>query len=340
MALPATPATAAKNQNPPGRATSGYEPERPPRRPSRRAKALANLWKYRYLTLMMVPAILVLAVHSYLPMFGVFIAFKNVNYVDGIWGSPWAGFDNFQFLFDSGSLWRITRNTIGYSLAFLVINLVVSVGIAVALNEVRSRLLGRAYQTVILMPYFLSMVVVSYLVYAFLNPTQGFMNVTVLRWLGLDQVFWYSEKDYWPYILTLVNAWHGVGIGAVVYIAAIAGIDPEYYEAAVIDGASKWKRIKHITLPTIRPVMIILTILQIGKIFNSDFGLFYQVTMDAGALYPTTDVVDTYVYRSLLEMNDIGMSSAAAFMQSVLGLLLVVATNYAVRRIDREQALF
>ncbi len=303
-------------------------------------KAISNLWKYRYLTLMMLPAVAVLVIHSYLPMFGVFIAFKNVNYVDGIWGSPWAGFDNFQFLFQSDALWRITRNTIGYSLAFLAINLILSVVIAVALNELRSRFAGKLYQSVILMPHFLSMVVVSYLVYAFLNPTQGFMNTTVLDWFGIDPKFWYSEKEYWPYILILVNAWHGIGIGAIIYIAAIAGIDPEYYEAAVIDGASKWKQILHITLPSIRPVMIILTILQIGKILNADFGLFYQVTLDTGMLYPTTDVVDTYVYRSLLELNDIGMSSAAAFMQSVIGFVLVIATNMAVRKLDRDQALF
>jgi len=305
-----------------------------------RSKAISNLWKYRYLTLMMLPAVVVLIIHSYLPMFGVFIAFKNVNYVDGIWGSPWAGFDNFHFLFQSDSLWRITRNTIGYSLAFLVINLILSVVIAVALNELRSRFVGKLYQSILLMPHFLSMVVVSYLVYAFLNPTQGFMNTTVLDWLGIDPKFWYSEKDYWPFILILVNAWHGIGIGAIIYIAAIAGIDPEYYEAAVIDGASKRKQILHITLPSIQPVMIILTILQIGKILNADFGLFYQVTLDTGMLYPTTDVIDTYVYRSLLELNDIGMSSAAAFMQSVIGFVLVIVTNMAVRKLNRDQALF
>lgn len=326
-----------KVENPSAVASKPAVPDRPK---ALRTKALSNLWKYRYLTLMMLPAIAILAVHSYLPMFGVFIAFKNVNYIDGIWGSPWAGFRNFEFLFNSGALWRITRNTIGYSLTFLVLNLVLAVAVAVALNELRGKFLGKAYQSFLLMPHFLSMVVVSYLVYAFLNPTQGFLNVTVLEWLGIDKIFWYSEKEYWPYILTIVNAWHGIGIGAVVYIAAIAGIDPEYYEAAVIDGASKWKQITRITLPTIQPVMIILTILQIGKIFNSDFGLFYQVTLDSGTLYPTTDVVDTYVYRSLLELNDIGMSSAAAFMQSVLGLMLVLGTNFIVRRINRDQALF
>jgi len=288
---------------------------------------------------MMFPALLIVVLNNYLPMFGVFIAFKNINYTDGIWGSPWIGFKNFEFLFSSQSIWRITRNTVLYSLTFMVVNLVLSVGIAVAISELRGRLLAKGYQTLIIMPYFLSMVVVSYLVYAFLNPDRGFVNV-LLESFGADKVFWYSETEYWPYILTLVNAWKSVGIGAVIYIAAIAGIDPEYYEAAVIDGASKWRQTIHITLPSIQPIIIIMTILSMGHVFNSDFGLFYQVPMDAGALYPVTDTVDTYVYRVLMELNDIGMSSAAALVQSVLGFFLVLATNSAVRKINREQALF
>ncbi|WP_238327615.1 ABC transporter permease [Paenibacillus gorillae] len=298
------------------------------------------LWKYRYLTMMMLPALIVLLLNNYLPMFGVFIAFKNINYVDGIWKSPWVGFDNFTFLFSSGSLWRIARNTVLYSLVFMVFNLGLSVAIAVAINELRGRLLAKGYQTFLIMPYFLSMVVISYLTYAFLNPDKGFLNTTVLELLGKDHVFWYSEPAYWPYILTLVNAWKGVGIGAVIYIAAIAGIDPEYYEAAVIDGASKWRQIFHITLPSIQPIIIIMTILSMGHVFNSDFGLFFQVPMDSGALYPVTDTVDTYVYRVLMQMNDIGMSSAAALVQSILGFIMVILTNSAVRKINKDQALF
>ncbi|MDG0791617.1 ABC transporter permease subunit [Cohnella ginsengisoli] len=297
-------------------------------------------WKYRYLTLMIVPALAVLVLNNYLPMFGVFIAFKNINYIDGIWKSPWVGFDNFEFLFTSGSIWRIARNTVSYSLVFMIVNLLLSVAIAVAINEIRNRWLAKTYQTFLIMPYFLSMVVVSYLVYGFLNPEKGFLNHTIVEWLGRDHVFWYSETAYWPYILTIVSAWKGVGIGAVIYIAAIAGIDPEYYEAAVIDGASKWRQIFHITLPTIRPVIIIITILNMGHVFNSDFGLFYQVPMNAGPLYPVTDTVDTYVYRALKELNDIGMSSAAALVQSVLGFALVLLTNASVRKIDKDQALF
>ncbi|MEK0317387.1 ABC transporter permease subunit [Cohnella sp. 56] len=297
-------------------------------------------WKYRYLTLMIVPALAVLVLNNYLPMFGVFIAFKNINYIDGIWKSPWVGFDNFEFLFTSGSIWRIARNTVSYSIVFMIVNLLLSVAIAVAINEIRNRLLAKTYQTFLIMPYFLSMVVVSYLVYGFLNPEKGFLNHTIVEWLGKSHVFWYSETSYWPYILTIVSAWKGVGIGAVIYIAAIAGIDPEYYEAAVIDGASKWRQIFHITLPTIRPVIIIITILNMGHVFNSDFGLFYQVPMNSGPLYPVTDTVDTYVYRALKELNDIGMSSAAALVQSVLGFALVLLTNASVRRIDKDQALF
>jgi putative aldouronate transport system permease protein len=299
-----------------------------------------QMWKYKYLTLMLLPTTIIILLHSYLPMFGVFIAFKNVNYIDGIFGSPWVGTSNFDFLFSSGSLLRITRNTILYSLAFMVVNLVLSVGIAVAINELRKKFLAKSYQTFLIMPNFLSMVVVSYLVYAFLHPDFGFMNMTFLKWFGADPVMWYTEKEYWPYILVFVNAWKGVGIGAVIYIAAIAGIDPEYYEAAIIDGASKWKQIIHITLPSIQPIIIIMTILSMGSIFSADFGLFYQVPQDSGALYPVTDVVDTYVYRSLMKMNDIGMSSAAALVQAVVGFIMVIATNSVVRKINKEQALF
>ncbi|WP_240941169.1 ABC transporter permease subunit [Paenibacillus sp. HB172176] len=215
-----------------------------------------------------------------------------------------------------------------------------SVSIAIGINELSKKFLSKVYQSFLILPNFLSMVVVSYLVYAFLHPDYGFINVMTHKFFGADKIFWYTDKTYWPYILVIVNAWKHVGIGAVIYIAAIAGIDPEYYEAAVIDGASKWKQILHITLPTIQPVIIILTILSMGSIFNSDFGLFYQVPQNSGALFPVTDVVDTYVYRSLLVMNNIGMSSAAALVQSVVGFILVIATNYTVRKINKEQALF
>ena len=298
-----------------------------------------SLWKFRFLTLMLMPALAVLIVNSYMPMFGGFIAFKNINYIDGIFGSRWVGFDNFEFLFNSGSIWRITRNTVGYSLAFMIVNTVLSVAIAIAINELRGRL-AKTYQTFLIMPYFLSMIVVGYLVYAFLNPDKGFVNAAILEPLGIDPVYWYSEKAYWPYILILVNAWKNVGIGAVIYIAAIAGIDNEYYEAALIDGATKWKQTVHITLPLIQPIIVILTILSMGSVFSSDFGLFYQVPLDSGALYPVTDTVDTYVYRVLIQLNDIGMSSAAALAQSVLGFIMVLLTNSAVRKINAEQALF
>jgi len=319
-------------------ATSSGVPLKP--RKTKWAGFLHQMWKYRYLTMMLIPTTIVILVHSYLPMFGVFIAFKNINYIDGIFGSPWVGFKNFDFLFSSGSLIRITRNTILYSLVFMIVNTILSVGIAVAINELRKKWLAKGYQSFIILPNFLSMVVVSYLVYAFLHPGNGFINKSVLEWFGQDPIYWYTEKAFWPYILVIVNAWKAVGIGAVIYIAAIAGIDPEYYEAAVIDGASKWKQMLHITLPSIQPIIIILTILSMGSIFNADFGLFYQVPQDSGSLYPVTDVVDTYVYRALMKMNDIGMSSAASMVQAVVGFIMVILTNATVRKINKEQALF
>ncbi len=304
------------------------------------ALKFTRFWKYRYLTLMLLPAALVLFLNNYLPMFGVFIAFKDINFVDGFLSSPWVGFEKFKFLFQSDVLWRITRNTMLYSLAFMAVNLTLSVLIAVAVNEVKGRIFPKLYQSFFILPNFLSIVVISYLVYAFLNQGQGFINASVLPWLGMEPIDWYTEPEYWPFILILVNAWKSVGIGAVIYIAAIAGIDSEYYEAAVIDGASKWDQIRSITLPTIKPVIIIITILQMGSIFNAEFGLFYLVPFNSGSLYATTDVVDTYVYRALITLNDIGMSSAAALVQSVVGFILVFLTNYTVRRINPENALF
>lgn len=299
----------------------------------------STLWRYRALTLMAVPAIVVLVINSYLPMFGVFIAFKNIHYAKGIFGSPWVGLDNFGFLFKSQAAWIITRNTVLYSLTFMLVNLIFSVLIALSINELRSRFLPKLYQTVMILPHFLSMVVVSYIVYGFLDPANGLIN-SIFKLFDWEAISWYTEPSYWPFLLTFINAWKGIGIGAVIYIAAIAGIDPEYYEAAVIDGASKWQQITRITIPMIRPVIIIITILSMGSIFYSDFGLFYQVTLNSGPLYPVTQTVDTYVYNSLMRLNNIGMASAAALYQSVVGFVMVIVTNWIVRRMNKEDALF
>lgn len=302
--------------------------------------AVKRIWKYSPLYLMMLPGLAYLLINNYLPMFGLVIAFKDINFAKGIWGSDWVGFQNFQFLFQTSDAYIITRNTILYNAAFIVIGLVVAVAFAILLNEIKSKFASRLYQSLIILPFLISMVLVSYLVFSMLSMESGFMNKTLLPLLGIDPISWYNEPKYWPVILTLVHTWKGAGYACIIYLAAIIGIDTEYYEAATLDGASKWHQIRLITIPLITPVIIMLTLLQIGRIFYSDFGLFYQVPMNAGALFDTTNVIDTYVFRGLLQLGNIGMSSAAGFYQSLVGFVLVIVSNYVVRKINKENALF
>ncbi|BBI31171.1 ABC transporter permease [Cohnella abietis] len=298
-----------------------------------------RLFSYRALYLMFIPGLIVLILNNYLPISGVVIAFKNVNYIDGPFGSPWVGFRNFEFLFNNPDAFRAIRNTVGYSLTFMIMTTMMSVSVALLFNELRSKYAARFYQSLMILPYFLSMVVVSYLVFAFLSPQGGFLGGVMSRF-DIQQVDWYTSPEYWPYLLVLITLWKGVGYNSIIYIAGITGIDTEYYEAAVIDGASRWHQALYITLPMIRPLIIILTLLSMANIFISDFGLFYQVTLNSGMLYNTTDVIDTFVYRALIKLNDIGMSSAAALIQSVVGFILVLSSNLVVRRISKEDALF
>ncbi|WP_339224513.1 ABC transporter permease subunit [Paenibacillus sp. FSL W7-1332] len=289
---------------------------------------------------MMLPGLIYLLINNYLPLFGLSIAFKDVNYSKGIWDSDWIGFKNFEYLFKTDDAFIITRNTILYNAAFIVLGLIVSVGVAILLNEIRNKVASRFYQSVIILPFLISIIIVSYLVYAMFSVNTGMVNKTLLPALGLDPISWYTEPKYWPFILTVVHIWKAAGYSCIVYLAAIIGIDPEYYEAAKLDGASKWMQIRKITLPMITPVITILTLLGIGRIFYSDFGLFYQVPMDSGALFSTTNVIDTYVFRGLTQLGDIGMSSAAGFYQSLVGFVLVLVSNYVVRKIDKNNALF
>ncbi|RKP49810.1 sugar ABC transporter permease [Cohnella endophytica] len=308
--------------------------------PAPRPSFLSYIWRHKALYLMFMPGVLYLIVNNYIPMFGVVIAFKNVNYTDGIFGSPWVGFYNFKYLFLTNHAWVITRNTLAYNSVFILFNLAAGVTIAILLNEVRHKLLSRFYQSAVFLPYFLSMVVVGYIVLGFLGMDSGFVNKSILEPLGLERIDWYAEPSYWIFILPIVNAWKYVGYTSVIYLAALAGFDPELYEAAKLDGASKWKQIVHITIPLLFPVMIITTLLAIGRIFYADFGLFYQVPLNAGPLLPTTDVIDTYVYRTFLINGSIGMSSAAGLYQGLVGFVLVLVTNTIVRRISKENALF
>nr|WP_081417658.1 ABC transporter permease subunit [Paenibacillus sp. Soil522] len=289
---------------------------------------------------MIIPGMIYLIINNYLPMFGVIIAFKDINYAKGILGSDWIGFKNFEYLFKTADAWIITRNTILYNGSFIIINTVMAIGVAILLNEVKKKLASRFYQSVILLPYLISMVVVGYLGLSMMNVESGFINKQILPLLGIDPISWYAESKFWPYILTLVNIWKNVGYLCIIYLASIIGIDNEYYEAATIDGANKWQQIRSITVPLIMPTIVIMTLLAIGRIFYSDFGLFYQVPLNSGPLQPTTDVIDTYVYRGLMTLGDIGMSSAAGLYQSVVGFVLVLVANYVVSRKNRDQALF
>jgi putative aldouronate transport system permease protein len=303
-----------------------------------------NKWnavlRHRVLYLLMLPGIIYMLLNNYIPMFGVVIAFKNYNTTKGIFGSDWSGFENFKYLFTTPDAYVMTRNTLGYNAVFIIANLVLSVAMALMLNEVRSRSAKRFYQSAVLLPYFLSAVIVAYLVYSLLNPDSGLVNRSILKAFGVEPISWYLEPKYWPYILVITNAWKNVGYGSIIYISAMTGIDSQYYEAATIDGATKWQQVKYITIPLLVPVMVIMTLLSIGRIFYSDFGLFYQLPMGSGTLLPVTNVIDTYVYNSLVNMGDIGMSSAAGLYQSVVGFILVLTSNLIVRKISPENALF
>ena len=298
------------------------------------------LKEYWPLYLMMLPALLYLLINNYIPMAGMVIAFKKLNFAKGIWASPWAGLKNFKFLFASKDAWIITRNTLLYNVAFILINMVVGIAIAILITEVRNTKLKKIYQSAILLPFLMSMVILSYIVYALLSAENGLVNNSILPMFHIDPIQWYQKPKYWPAILIIANCWKGVGYGCLIYIASLIGIDPSFYEAARLDGASKWQEITKITLPSLVPTIITLLLLSIGRIFYSDFGLFYQVPMNSGVLFPTTNVIDTYVYRALIEQGNISMSSAAGVYQSLVGFCVVMLSNWIVRRVDKDQALF
>lgn len=299
-----------------------------------------RIFRVRAMYLMVLPGVIYLIINNYIPMAGIIIAFKNVNWRKGILASPWAGLSNFEYLFKTNEAFIITRNTIGYNLAFIVIGTVLAITVAILLNEIRSKRAKQLYQTLILLPYLISMVVVSYLVYALLSVDSGFINKSILPLLGIERIQWYTEPKYWPAILIIVHTWKTFGYNCILYYATLVGIDHTYYEAAVIDGASRWQQVVHITLPCLRTTIITLTLLSIGKIFYSDFGLFYQVPMNSGPLFDVTNTIDTYVYRGLIQLNDLGMASAAGVYQSIVGFVLVMLANHIVSRVDEESSLF
>lgn len=289
--------------------------------------------------LMILPAVLALIIFEYIPMIGLVMAFQSLDFSAGIFSSPFVGLKNFEFLFASQDAWVITRNTICYNVVFIVLGLICAVALAIVMNELIWKRYSKVLQTIFIMPNFLSMVVLSTIVYAFLSPTNGFVN-SLLSNHGMNSVNWYGVRGVWPFLLVLVHLYHSVGYSSIIYMAVISGISMEYYEAAALDGASKLQQARFITIPHLRPIICINLIRSIGGIFRADFGLFYTVPRDSGILYPVTNVLDTYIYRGLTTLNNPGMSTAAGLYQSVVGFILVIVANKIVTKIDSDSAMF
>jgi putative aldouronate transport system permease protein len=305
---------------------------------NKRSKLKVFFRKNLPLFVLTLPALIYFILFHYAPMFGVVMAFKDFKYNLGIFGSPWIGFKNFEFFFTSNDAWRILRNTVGYSILFIIVGNVVALTIALLLNEIKNKICLKVHQTAMLLPNFLSWVLVGFLTYIFLSPTMGVLN-QFLTSFGLEGREWYSQYGYWPYILTTTSLWKGIGMQVLIYYAAILAVDPELYEAAKIDGASKLKQAWYISIPAVLPVLTILAILAIGDTFRGDFGLFYQIPRDVGLLYPTTDIIDTYIFRGL-RSGDLGITAAVGLFQSVVGLILILTVNWIVKKIKPENALF
>lgn len=292
------------------------------------------------LLLLTIPGMLYLLINNYIPMAGVVIAFKSQNFAKGIFGGDFIGLDNFAFLFKTKDAWIMTRNTILYNLAFIVIGTICAIIVALLMTELTKKFLSKFYQNALIIPSVISTVVISYIVFSFLNSDSGLINKTILSLFNLPEISWYSEAKYWPVIIVLVFIWKTAGYSSIVYMASIAGMDKSIYEAAKIDGAGKFRQIKDITLPLLKPTIIIMTLLAVGRIMNSDFGLFYQVPMNSGALYNTTQTIDTFVYRAMMQLNDTGMAAASGLYQSLVGFVLVMVANGIVRKIDSDNSLF
>lgn len=312
------------------------------KKPSKRFARKKNL----VLLTMVLPGVIWLILLRYLPMFGIVIAFKNYkiyskapSLVNNILHSEWAGLDKFKFMFKTTDAWRMISNTIGYNALWIILGLIISVAFAIMLKEITNKFVAKTYQTLMFFPYFLSWVVAGLFLLAFLDPTRGLL-VHLQKNMGLEVTNWYSDTKPWPILLTIANLWKNVGYSTILYLAAVTGIDSTQYEAASIDGASKWQQIRYVTIPFLRPMIVILLILNVGKIFNADFGLFWYVPKNSGPLIPVTQVVDTYVYRALMATGDEAMSSAAGLLQNCVNFICLIITNTIVRRLDKDSSLF
>ncbi|MEK3796629.1 ABC transporter permease subunit [Paenibacillus sp. FSL R7-0204] len=292
-----------------------------------------------FLYVMAVPGLLFFLVFSYFPIYGIMIAFKDYDFVKGITGSDWVGFRNFDYFFTSDDFWTILRNTLLLNVLFIVFTTAAAVLIALMFNEIRNKVFKRISQSLIFLPYFMSWIVIGMIVQSLFGGEEPMINVW-LQNIGMEPVNWMFESSLWPYILTVIRVWQGAGYLSIIFLAAITGISEDLYEAARIDGASKLQIVTRITLPLLVPTIMIMTLLAVGKIFNGDFAMIYAIIGDNSMLYPTTDVIDTFVFRSMRQLHDFGMSSAVGLFQSIMGLIFVIAANWVTRRVSKESALF
>lgn len=319
----------------------------PKRVPDLRASGRFSKAKKTLMLLTMVaPGAIWLLLLRYLPMGGIILAFKNYKiypkdptFLNNLIHSKWVGLDNFKFLFTTGDSWVMIRNTLAYNIVFIILGVIIPVAFAVMMSELSKKFVAKTYQTLMFFPYFLSWVVVSYFLNAFIDAQYGLIPMAQ-RAAGEAAVSWYTTPGPWPYIIVFANLWKNVGYSTVLYLAAITGIDQTQYEAAAIDGASKWQQILHVTLPNLRTMIAILFILNVGKIFNADFGLFWNVPMQNGALFSVTQVIDTYIYRVLMNTGNIGQSTAAGLLQNIVGFICIIGANAVVKKIDSDSTLF
>lgn len=293
----------------------------------------------RVLFLMLVPMIIYFILNNYMPMAGIYLAFTRFNFVDGIFGSPFVGLENFKFLYRSGKLVKLTLNTLGYNVMFIVTDHVLQIAFAIMLSRLGSKIFKKISQSIMFLPHFVSFVILNVIVYNIFNYEVGFLN-NILSRLDAESFDAYNSPGVWPVILLALHVWKSVGYGTVVYLAAITGISTDIYEAAEIDGANVFQQIRYITLPMLVPTFVILILMALGQIMKGQFDLFYQTVGNVGTLYDTTDILDTFVYRSLKQEFDVGMSSAAGLYQSLFGFVVIMLSNAAIRKAQPEYALF
>lgn len=298
-----------------------------------------ELKKNKILFIMLIPAVIYIIIFNYVPLFGLIVAFKRYNHADGIFFSPWVGLDNFRFFFISGKAWIVTRNTLIFNVIFIVCNVIFDVSAAILISEMKGKYFKKLCQSFMFLPFFMSWVVVATIVYNIFNYEYGILN-TIMKGMGKDPVDIYNQASMWYFLLPLFNIWKSIGYNSILYLSSIMGINPEISQAAEIDGANIFQRIRHVTLPHITPTIIIMVLLSIGRILRGNFEMFYQLVGTATRIYDTTDIIDTYVFRSMISGSDFGMVSAAGFYQSVLCFIIIVSVNRIVKRIKKDYALF